>query len=205
MKNLKNVISLSESTVASIILSVLAMTATIMLLMANASFAKELGDEFGGPGIGMLDCTWDGSVVNRIYGYGDLNGIEGDEVVETNALWSNGPTKYIEYDETNPINHYLIDMGPKSASNEGYSLLFINDGGPGMTAFSNALGSTVVYNDGGPGFTVSGLSTTQSQYVDNGPTAKDSTVNPSDILKLMNMKPGDFTFAGGTKADKVGK
>jgi len=207
MKRTKNVNVISNSTVATVVLSAVAMTLLSILLMASASFAKsvEMGDEFGGPGIGMKDSTWDGTNANRLYGYGDLNGIAGDEVVAHKALSSNGPQGYIEYTDDNPIDHYLIDMGPKSASNAGYSLHFINDGGPGMNVQSNALGSTMVYDDGGPGSLVSALSNTEKVYVDNGPTAVDSTVNPSDFLKLLTMKPGDFTFIGGTKADKLGK
>ena len=208
MKRKNNVNVISNSTVATVILSAAAMTLLSILLMAGASFAKsvEIGDEFGGPGIGMADSTWDGSIVNRIYGYGDLNGIVGDAVVETNALCIDGPTNYIEYTDANPINHYLIDMGPQSASNAAYSLHFISDGGPGMNVQSNELGTPTVYNDGGPGFMVYGLNGTERvSYVENGPKVSGTDVNPSDYLKLMNMKPGDFKFEGGSKADKLGK
>lgn len=202
MKNNVNV--LSKSTIATVVLSTIIMSAIAILLTANASFAKELGDEFGGPGIGMKDSSWDGSITNRIYGYGNLNGIVGDEVISGYAYNSNGPTVYVEYDEKNPINHYLIDMGPTSANNDAYSLHFINDGGPGMTAFSNELGSTQIYG-GGPGLMVSGLSNTENVYVDNGPTVADSKVNPSDYVKLLNMKPGDFVFEGSSKEAKLSK
>jgi hypothetical protein len=74
-----------------------------------------------------------------------------------------------------------------------------------MKTNSNALGTTQVYNDGGPGFTVSGLSGTENVYVDRGPIGYDKPVDPSDFVKLMSMKPGDFTFVGGTRADKIGK
>lgn len=207
MKRTNNANVISSSTVATVVLSAVAMTLLSIMIMASASFAKsvEMGDEFGGPGIGMKDYTWDGSNVNRIYGYGDLNGIVGDEVVMHKALSSDGPTGYVEYTEDNPIDHYLIDMGPKSASNAAYSLHFINDGGPGMNVQSNALGSTVYYDDGGPGSLVSALSSTEKVYVDNGPKAVDSTVNPSDYVKLLTMKPGDFKFVGSSKADKLGK
>lgn len=205
MRKVKNNVNvISGSTMVTVLLSAVAMTLLSVVLMASAGFAKEIGDEFGGPGIGMNDATWDGTNINRIYGYGDLNGIVGNEVVETNALWSDGPTGYIEYTDDNPIDHYLIDMGPKSASNTLYALHFINDGGPGMNVQSNALGSPVVYNDGGPGFMVSALSGTENVYIDKGPTAVDSTAKPSDFLKLLTMKPGDFTFIGGSKADKLG-
>ena len=129
MKRKNNVNVISNSTVATVLLSAVAMTLLSMIIMASASFAKtvEIGDEFGGPGIGMNDATWDGTNINKIYGYGNLNGIVGNEVVETNALWSDGPTGYIEYTDDNPIDHYLIDMGPKSASNALYALHFIND------------------------------------------------------------------------------
>ena len=206
MKRVNNVNVISRSTVTAVILSAVAMTLLSVLLMANVSFAKELGDEFGGPGIGLADSTWDGSVCNRIYGYGDLNGIEGDEVVEHMGISSDGPTNYFDYSKVVPINNYLIDKGPKSANNDAYSLHFINDGGPGVKLQSNELGKTMLYNDGGPGFMVSGLSKIEDTgYVDNGPTYQVSTVNPSDFIKFMNMKPGDFKFVGGTKADKLGK
>ncbi|MBP3201848.1 MAG: hypothetical protein J6M39_09400 [Lachnospiraceae bacterium] len=203
MKRNENVLSIS--TISAIVLSLVAMMTMSIILMASVDYAKELGDEFGGPGIGIKDSSWDGSVVNRIYGYGDLNGIVGDEVCEHKALPSNGPTNYVVYDDTNPIDHSLIDMGPRSANNDAYSLHFINDGGPGMKTESNALGKTQVYNDGGPGFTVSGLTGTENVYVDKGPVGYDKAVDPSDFVKLMNMKPGDFTFVGGTRADKLGK
>ena len=163
-----NVHVISTSTVATVLLSAVAMTLLSVLLMASASFAKsvEIGDEFGGPGIGMDDSTWDGSITNRIYGYGSLNGIVGDIIDEHNAVSSDGP---------------------------------------GMEAKLRGLGSTKVYNDGGPGFLVSALSGTQSTYVDQGPIAVDSTANPSDYFKFLTMKPGDFTFVGGTRADKLGK
>lgn len=163
-----NVHVISSSTVATVLLSAVAMTLLSVLLMASTSFAKpvEIGDEFGGPGIGIDDSTWDGSITNRIYGYGSLNGIVGDIVDEHNAVSSDGP---------------------------------------GMDAQLRGFGSTKVYNDGGPGFLVSALNGTQSTYVDYGPRAVDSTADPSDYLKFLNMKPGDFTFVGGTRADKLGK
>lgn len=201
-----NVHVISRSTVATVILSAVAMTLLSVILMAGASFANEIGDEFGGPGIGMKDSSWDGSTLNRIYGYGDLNGIVGDEVVEHKALSSNGPTNYVGNTIINPIDHSLIDMGPKSASNAAYALHFINDGGPGMNVNSNELGSNVVYNDGGPGYMVSALTGTENvPFVDQGPRAVESTVSPSDFLKLLAMKPGDFKFEGGSKYDKLGK
>ena len=202
MKNLRN--TLSISTVASVILSGMALVTMIVFFMANAGFAKEIGDEFGGPGIGMKDSTWDGTNTNRLYGYGTLNGIEGDEVVSGYAYSTNGPTGYVNYSKVKPINHYLIDMGPTSANNDAYSLHFINDGGPGMNAFSNALGSTQVYG-GGPGLMVSALTNTENVYVDNGPTAYDAKVSPSDMLRFMNMKPGDFVFEGSSREAKLGK
>ena len=203
MRRNENVMSVS--TIATVVLSMMVMMVMSVILMASESLAKELGDEFGGPGIGMHDSSFDGSKTNRIYGYGSLNNIVGVEVVEHNAVSSDGPTNYVIYDDTNPIDHSLIDMGPRSANNDAYVLHFINDGGPGMKVESNALGSPVVYNDGGPGFMVTGLVNTESEYVDRGPIAYDKKVDPSDFLKLMNMKPGDFTFIGGTMSDKLGK
>lgn len=203
MRRNENVLSIS--TISTIILSLVAMMTISIFLMASVDYAKELGDEFGGPGIGMADSTWDGSITNRIYGYGDLNGIVGYEVCEHKALSSDGPTNYVSYSNVVPIDHSLIDMGPKTANNDAYSLHFINDGGPGMKVQSNALGTPVVYNDGGPGFTVSGLVNTENVYIDKGPVGYDKVVDPSDILKLMNMKLGDFVFDGGTREDKIGK
>lgn len=203
MKRNENVLSIS--TISAIVLSLVAMMTMSIILMASADYAKELGDEFGGPGIGMEDSTWDGSITNRIYSYGDINGIVGDYICEHKALSSDGPTNYVAYGNIVPIDHSLIDMGPTSANNDAYSLHFINDGGPGMNTQSNALGSPVVYNDGGPGFTVSALSGTENVYVDMGPVGYDKSVDPSDYVKLMNMKPGDFEFVGGSRADKLGK
>ena len=160
MRRNENVMSVS--TMLTIALSIVAMMTMSIILMASVDYAKEFGDEFGGPGV-------------------------------------------VIYDNTNPIDHSLIDMGPRSANNDAYVLHFINDGGPGMKVQSNALGSPVVYNDGGPGFMVSGLSGTENVHVDRGPIAYDKAVDPSDFLKLMNMKPGDFTFVGGTIADKLGR
>ena len=196
---------MSASTIATVVLSMVAMIVMSVILMSSESLAKELGDEFGGPGIGMYDSSWDGSNISRIYGYGSLNDIVGYEVIEHNAFSSDGPTNYVVYYDTNPIDHSLINMGPSSANNDNYVLHFINDGGPGMKVESNELGSSVVYNDGGPGFMVSGLTNTENAYVDLGPIVYDKSVDPSDFLKLMNMKPGDFTFEGGTRTDKVGK
>lgn len=206
MKRTNNVNVISVSTKAVVVFSAVAMTIVSLFLMSSANFAKEIGDEFGGPGIGLKDSTWDGSITNRIYGYGSLNNIVGDEVVEHMALSSDGPTKYVEYTDANPIDHSLIDMGPKSASNEAYSLHFINDGGPGMKINSNALGSTMIYNDVGPGYLVSALNTTQNvENVANGPKVSTKVVDPSDYLKVFNMKPGDFKFEGSSRADKLGK
>lgn len=219
-----NVHVISASTIVTVLLSAVAMTFLSVLLIASASFARnvdydyddeydydveynddvEYGDQYNGPGIGMNDATWNGTITNRIYGY-TLNGIIGDAVDEHNAFSSDGPTTYVEYTEDNPINHYLLDLGPKSASNAAYSLHFRDDGGPGMNIQSNELGSTKVFDDGGPGFMVSALNGTETTYVDNGPRTVESTADPSDFVKLMNMKPGDFTFVGGSKADKLGK
>ena len=129
---------------------------------ASSIYSKELGDEFGGPGIALLNETYDENVINVIYGYGDLNGIVGNEVVEANALSSEGPT--------------------------------------GIVGAVNA----IIYSDNGPGFIINGFSNTSAtEYVDRGPVACDIVVNPSDYLKLITMKPGDFDFFGGTKDDKL--
>ena len=163
-----NVHVISASTVATVLLSAVAMTLLSVLLMVSASFAEsvEIGDEFGGPGIGMDDSTWDGSITNRIYGYGSLNSIVGDLVDEHNAVSSEGP---------------------------------------GIEAQLRGFGNTKVYDAVGPGYMVSALNGTELTYVDYGPKAVDSTADPSDYIKFLTMKPGDFTFVGGTRADKLGK
>lgn len=169
MKRINNSVNvLSTSTVATVLLSAVAMTLLTVVLMASAGFAKsvEIGDEFGGPGIGIDDSTWDGFITNRIYGYGNLNGVVGDIVDEHNAVSSDGP---------------------------------------GMEAQLRGFGSIKVYNEGGPGYAVSALSGTESICVEYGPRAVDSTADPSDYIKFLTMKPGDFTFVGGSKADKLGK
>ena len=196
---------------------VLAVAIILALSMITTIFAKEYYEDdtewtidveyeedlYTGPGIGILDSSWNGSKSNRIYGYGNLNNIEGDEVVSGKAYSSDGPTGYVEYDETNPINHYLIDMGPTSANNITYALHFKDDGGPGMNISSIISGKSQIYNDGGPGFTVTGLVNTQNEYVDKGPIAYDKKVDPRDLIKLLQMKPGDFNFIGGTREDKI--
>lgn len=48
-------------------------------------------DEFAGPGIGLAVNTWNGTLNNVIYGYGDLNNIIGDEIVSGLAYACDGP------------------------------------------------------------------------------------------------------------------
>lgn len=81
-----NVHVISASTIATVLLSAVAMTFLSVLLMASASFARnvdydyddeydydveynddvEYGDQYNGPGIGMNDATWNGTITNRI-------------------------------------------------------------------------------------------------------------------------------------------
>lgn len=227
---------LSISTVLAVVFSTLAMVAMSIILMTSASYAVEIGDEFGGPGIGLADSTWDGSKGNRIYGYGNVNGITGAVVDEHNAV-SAGPQQYIIYNDNNnnPVDPATMG-GPTTVDNSAYSLHFINDGGPGMKTQSNELGQSQYYNDGGPGMAIIGQQLEQYQldnagptvsaysagpstpiyapngtvygqtgteYVDNGPTGYDKIVDPRDYIKLINMKPGDFTFKGGSREDKL--
>lgn len=205
---MKRIVNNLLKTSALLTLILLAASQTIYAKSKDDEYTIEYNfeeDKYTGPGVKISDSSWNGTKTDRIYGYGNLNGIVGDEVCEFNALSSDGPTNYVEYDDTNPINHYLIDMGPKSVSNSAYSLHFINDGGPGMNVQSNELGKTMVYNDGGPGFTVNGFTVTEKTHVDNGPTVSTAQIKPADFVKLLTMKPGDFTFVGGTREDKIGK
>ena len=226
---------LSVSTVVAVVFSTLVMIAMSVILMASESYAVEIGDEFGGPGIGMADSTWSGGEGSRIYGYGNVNGIVGDVVDEHNAQSSAGPQKYIIYNDNNPVDPATLG-GPTTIDNSQYSLHYINDGGPGMGVQTNELGQPQYYNDGGPGMALiqqqqaqyqldnagptvgvysAGPSTsiyspggvvygqTGTEYVDLGPVGYDKVVNPSDYVKLLNMKPGDFKFQGGSLEDKT--
>ena len=148
MKNIKSVIYVSVSTITSVILSAVGLAAFMILLMASAGLANEIGDEFGGPGINMEDSTWNGTATNRIYQYGNTNNIVGNEIVAGKALSTDGPTKYIEYTEDNPIDKAALDNGPTSSNNSAYSLHFIDDNGPGKNVMSNELGTTKYYNIG---------------------------------------------------------
>lgn len=166
------------------LLLMVAIVFTFVILVAKTNYAEEYGDEFGGPGIGLADSTWDGSQGNRIYGYGNLNGIVGNVVDEHNAT-SGGPQVYQVYNDNNPIDHSAI-IGPQTASNDAYSLHFINDAGPGMGVQSNALGQAQYYNDGGPGMAF--IQQQQAQYqLDNvGPSAVIYSVSPSDPVYAPN-------------------
>ena len=75
-----------------------------LITLSNTIYAKEKvdfdefvleynfdEDEFSGPGIGILTNTWDGSLNNRIYSYGSLNNIIGDEIVNALAYSCDGP------------------------------------------------------------------------------------------------------------------
>ena len=76
--------------------------------------------------------------------------------------------------------------------------------GPGIGIVQNEIAG-YVYNDGGPGFTIKGFSITEDRsYVEEGPVAVDIICSPDDYLKILVMKPGDFTFIGSSKEDKLG-
>ena len=87
-------------------------------------------DAYNGPGIGLKVNTWDGSLVNRIYGYGDLNNIIGDDISSdltyscdapgTNILPSKvynavGPGCTINGFTSTEVSEY-VDMGPQVSS-----------------------------------------------------------------------------------------
>lgn len=75
--------------------------------------------------------------------------------------------------------------------------------GPGIGIIDD---TSLVYNDGGPGIIANGFTATEnSQFVDNGPQVIDNNCSPSDYLKYSTMKPGDFTFNGSGRKDKLNK
>ena len=75
--------------------------------------------------------------------------------------------------------------------------------GPGIGIVDDV---SLVYNDGGPGIIANGFTTTENnKYVDNGPMAVENECSPSDYLKISTMKPGDFTFNGSSRKDKLNK
>lgn len=176
MRRKENV--LSVSTVATVVFSTLAMIAMSVILMTSASYAVEIGDEFGGPGIGLASSTWSGGEGSRIYGYGNINGITGAAVDEHNAQSSAGPQKYIIYNDNNPVDPATLG-GPTTIDNSQYSIHYINDGGPGMGVQTNELGQSQYYNDGGPGMAI--IQQQQAQYqLDNaGPTVGAYSAGPS--------------------------
>lgn len=94
----------------------------------NYNFAE---DEFNGPGIGININTWNGTNTNRIYSYGDLNNIVGNEIVEGLAYTCDGPGTNLMsnavYNAVGPgflVNAFTktettdyVDMGPTALSN----------------------------------------------------------------------------------------
>ena len=138
--------------------------AIIVLAAANTIYAKSKDDEYTieynfeedrytGPGVKIADNTWNGTNTNRIYGYGDLNGIVGDEVCEFNALSSDGPG----------MNVYLNGLSKSKV---------YNDGGPGFTVNGFTLTENT-YVDNGP--TVSIAQVNPADYV------KLLTMKPGDF------------------------
>ena len=206
MKKLNNnnqVKVLSVSTILTVALSTMAITLFSLFLTISNTYAAELDDEyeFSGPGIGMKDSSWDYSLsdnsVNYLYNY-SLNNI----AVEATEELAQGPTTAFDYSVINPFDHSTLNLGPTSTYENNYSLHFINDGGPGMKVQSNELGSTMVYNSGGPGFTTDGNFIIQYDSIDAGPTSVDLIVKPSDYVKFLTMKPGDYELQVATKKMK---
>lgn len=75
--------------------------------------------------------------------------------------------------------------------------------GPGIGIIDDV---SLVYNDGGPGIIANGFTNSENkQYVDNGPQVTNTECSPSDYLKFSTMKPGDFTFNGSSRKDKLNK
>ena len=189
------------------LLKTMALLALVILTAAKATMANDLGDEFGGPGIGMKASTYDGSLISRIFGYGDLNNIAGAEINNHRAAASDGPTGYIVYDDTNPIDHHAIDKGPASATTEAYSSHFINDDGPGMDVKTNEYGKATYYDDHGPGMnTVSGFTNTENvanvANVGNGPTVSTSKITPASILSFLFKTPKELAETAVSKKNK---
>ena len=51
-----------------------------------------------------------------------------------------------------------------------------------------------------------GFTTTErNTYIDMGPQVSNTECSPSDFVKLSKMKPGDFTFDGSSRKDKLNK
>ena len=86
------------------IIKTLSLLFLALVALSNTIYAKEKSnaeefelkynfeeDEFSGPGIGISTNTWDGSLINRIYSYGNLNNIVGDEIVNALAYSCDGP------------------------------------------------------------------------------------------------------------------
>lgn len=173
----------------------------VTMAFANVAFAEEIGDEFGGPGIGLNQATYDGSLgTSKIYGYNPIAGFEGAVVSSANVMNNAGPT-YVDSTVAVPVNNAAIDMGPTSGYLYGnYSLHSINDAGPGTGVATNQLGNPTYYNIGGPGI---GITASSGQTI--GPEVNQSMVNPEDYLNMISMLPGEYVFNGGNSAQKVGQ
>lgn len=64
------------------------------------------------------------------------------------------------------------------------SLLYVNDGGPGMGVKYNTSETSMVYDNVGPG-----VSIPKDTYVFAGPIAVESKVTPEDYYKILNIMP----------------
>lgn len=120
------------------------------ILILGVNFAVDIGDENGGPGIGMAESSYNNNGA-IIYTDGRVTGITGDYVSASNTTVGTAPIS-VESNIQNPIDYSTIDMGPTSNYYQGnYSLHSIDDGGPGTGIITNELGNPMRYNDGGPG------------------------------------------------------
>lgn len=103
-------------------------------------------DKYTGPGIGVNTNTWNGIDTSRIYGYGNINGIQGSAVASSNTTDGAGPT-YTDIRVAQPIDWSTVDTGPMTASTQIYSHS-INDNGPGTYIPFDGSGQTQIYSAG---------------------------------------------------------
>ena len=111
----------------------------------SISYEQE-ADKRTGPGVGISVNSWNGTDTSRIYGYGNINGIEGSAVASSNTSDGVGPT-YTDIRVAQPIDWSTVDTGPTSGSTQIYSHS-INDNGPGQYIAFDGSGQTKVYSVG---------------------------------------------------------
>lgn len=107
--------------------------------------------------------------------------------------------------ESKPNNNEMIKYADQDDTEFNISYTFKEDEftGPGIGIIDDV---SLVYNDGGPGIIANGFTNSENkQYVDNGPQVTNTECSPSDYLKFSTMKPGDFTFNGSSRKDKINK